>query len=450
MRREPLAFQVPTGWRHSSPGGRGELMTGVRASLERLAASRRWSFLAIFLVSFGVQCFFLTRVPERHIRPHTRWETEAVAVSLAERGTFSDPYALPTGPTAHLPPVAPAIPALIYKLLGLTLAAGYVAWLVRIAMQAAFDAMLPWVAGRLGIGRPAGLLAGGASAVIPVWPGYGEALTGIALALLLVASVRRWPGGEGRRPVAGSLLYGAAWGAAFHLQPALLPVLLGALGFELWRSKARRTWLGVAAVLAGAALVSLPWAWRNHAVMGGHFFVRSNFGLELRMGNHEGAAAAMEVMDRIAEHRHPRTHLDEARLVQEIGEVEYMRRARGEALDWIGGHPGEFARLTLARIAHFWLGPLYEPLETVKVTAVLVLAVLGLRRTWPRLTVPQRAGIVVPLVTYPLVYYVVAYMIRYTVPVAWLPALLAGAEVWGWLARPGSGGRSGVAQGADA
>ena len=410
-------------------------MAGAPRTVERLAESRRWSFVLIFVLSFGVQSFFLTRVPEKYIVPHTRWEMQAVAVSLAENGTFADPYALPTGPTAHLPPVMPSILGLIYRLFGLTLAAGYVAWLFRIATYAVMDAMLPWVAGELGIGRPAGLIAGVACALIPVWPGHGEALTAVAMALLLVVSVRRWTRGRRGMSIPGSLLLGAAWGAALHLQPALLPVFLGCLVFELWWSSGRRKWLAAGAMLLGVAIVSTPWAWRNYVVMGDVFFIRSNFGLELRMGNHENAAAAMRVMDQREEHRHPRTHIEEARLLQKIGEVEYMRRARLEAVAWIREHPGEFVRLTAARVAHVWLGPFHSPLEAAKVTGVLLLAVAGMWWSVPRMSVPQRAAAVIPLLTFPLVYYVVAYMVRYTVPLAWLPALFAGSAVWRWFGR---------------
>jgi hypothetical protein len=401
--------------------------------VERLAHSPRGSFLSIFLLSFGIQCFFLTKVPERHIAPHTRWEMQAVAISLAESGTFADPYALPTGPTAHLPPVMPAIVGLIYRLFGLTLTAGYVAWLFRIATYAAMDAMLPWVSGRLGIGRAAGLLAGVGRALVPTWPGHGEALTALVMALLLVLFVKRWTRSRGEASIRSALLTGLFWGVAFHLQPALLPVLLGCLVFELWWSASRRRWLGSVTILLGVVLACAPWAWRNYALLDGVFFIRSNFGLELRMGNHDQAAAAMDVIDARHEHRHPRTHLEEARLVQEIGEVPYMRRARREAMAWIRENPGSFVRLTVQRAVHFWLGPLHRPFEAAGVTAVLILALLGLRRVLPVQSASQRAAMLIPLLTFPLVYYFVAYMIRYTVPLSWIPALLAAAEVRSWL-----------------
>ncbi len=397
-------------------------------------ASSSWrAFLLIFLLCFGVQGFFLTKVPHRYIQPHTRWEIEAVAVSLVQTGQFANPYDLPTGPTAHLPPIPPFLLSLIYRLFGLTLAAGYVSWLLRMATYSVMYAMLPWLAGKFGAGRQAGLLGGIAGALTPQWPGYGEALTAIVLGLLLLAFLRRWT--RARSTARSSVLLGLAWGAAFHLQPVLLTVLLGCIAFELWWSAERRKWRLSGVMVLGVLLACVPWGWRNYTTFGEVFFIRSNLGLELRMGNHEGAEAAMDVMDIRQEHIHPRTHREQARKLQEIGEAEYMRQAKLEALQWIRTNPGTFLRLTASRFVHFWFGPLHAPPIAALVTVLTVLAVLGTWRIFPALTVPQRAVFLIPLAAFPLVYYIVAYMLRYTEPVRWILLLLAGAEVWHWIKR---------------
>jgi hypothetical protein len=403
----------------------------LRTALEWLARKPWRAFLIIFTLSFSIQCFFLTKVAERYIRPHTRWEAPAIAVSLAERGEFADPYMLPTGPTAHLPPIPPAIFGLSYRLFGLTLTAGYIAWLINFAFYAALWGMLPWLAGRLGLGGPAGVIAGLVGALIPRWPGHGEGLAALALGLLLAGFLQRWM--SERRGVVSSLLLGIGAGIAFHVQPALLPVVLGWMAFELWWSVDRRKWLFSTLLTAGIVLACLPWGWRNYQRFDAVFFIRSNFGLELRMGNHEGAAAAIDVMDRREEFLHPRTHEAEARLVQELGEVAYMRHAGREALDWITAHPGTFVGLTTSRALHWWLGPLYYPPGALLVTALTALALFGAWFTFPSLAAPQRAALLSPLLMFPLVYYVVAYMPRYREPIDWVFLLLAGAAVWRWI-----------------
>ena len=115
-------------------------------------------------------------------------------------------------------------------------------------------------------------------------------------------------------------------------------------------------------------IACLPWGWRNYTTFDALFFVRSNFGLELRMGNHPGADAAMEVMDRLRNHQHPRASEAEAAKVQAMGEVAYMRAAGREALDWMRANPATVARLTASRVAHWWLGPLYDPPHAIVTT----------------------------------------------------------------------------------
>lgn len=408
----------------------------LRSALDWLARKPWRACLIIFILSFSIQSFFLTKVAPRYIRPHMRWEQQAIAVSLAERGEFADPYMLPTGPTAHLPPIPPAIFGFTYRLFGLTLAAGYIGWLINMAILAAVWALLPWLAWRVGLGGQVGVLAGFAGALIPRWPGHGEGLTALAMGLLMVAFVRRWM--TGRSGAVGSLLLGVAAGIAFHVQPALLPVVLGWMAFELWWSEDRRKWLASGLVTVGIVVACLPWGWRNYQTFDAVFFIRSNFGLELRMGNHEGAAASMDVMDRQQEHRHPRTHESEARLVQELGEVAYMRQAGREAMEWIAANPGTFVGLTVSRAAHWWLGPLYYPPGALLVTVLTILALVGAWLSFPALAAPQRAALLIPLITYPLVYYTVAYMPRYREPIDWIFFLLAGAALWRWIGGRGT------------
>jgi hypothetical protein len=403
----------------------------MQASVDWLARKPLRAFLVLFILSCSVQSYFLTLVSENYIRPHTRWESRAISVSLAESGRFADPYMLPTGPTAHLPPIPPALDGLVYKVFGLTLTAGYIAWLLRIVIAAALWGMLPWLAGKVGIAPQAGLLAGLAGALIPRWPGHGEGLTAVALGLLMAAFVRRWQ--SNNSTVSASILLGIAVGASFHVQPALLTVVIGWIGYELWWTRNRGYLKFTTSLVIGIVLACLPWGVRNYRTFDAVFFIRSNLGLELRMGNHAGAAAAMDVMDRTQEHIHPRTHIGEARKVQELGEVVYMRQAGGEALEWIGDHPGTFAALTGSRVLHWWFGPLYNLPAALLVTALTVLTLLGMWRICPALHSPQRAALLIPLLAYPLIYYVVAYMPRYRQPLDWMFYLLAAAALWSWI-----------------
>lgn len=399
--------------------------------LNWLAHSPVRAFIFIFALAFGIRLNYLMKIPSEYLVPNTNWELAAISVSLLKTGQFADPYMVQTGPTAHLPPVYPAIFTLIYSLFGLTLQAGYVSMGFIAVTNSVMYAMLPWLGNKLGAGKPAGLIGGVAGAYMLEWSSHGEGLTGILLGLILVAFLRRWK--NRRNSLIGSLLFGFGIGAAFHLQPVLLVVIMGCLLFEIWWQKNQRKFALTGILILGILLACIPWTWRNYTVFHEFFFIRSNLGLEIRMGNYEGAAAAMDVMDITQPGKHPRTHLAEALKLRELGEVEYMRQAGEEALAWIQENPGEFIKLTFQRFIHFWFGPLHQPWTAAYIATLTILAVLGARHIFPTLSLPQRTIILVPLLTYPLIYYLVPYIVRYRVPIDGILLILAGVEVWHWV-----------------
>jgi hypothetical protein len=401
--------------------------------------SRWWPGLLVFLVALAVRLFFLTLVPEDAFRPSTDWELDSIAMSIVTTGEFANPYILPTGSTAHLPPIPPAILALIYKLFGITMTAGITGWLFRMLAQSAIWGLLPWIGERTGLGWKAGLIGGIAGALFPLWLAHGEAPAAVLLGLLVVAVVRRW---ESVPRPAGSLLLGAAFGISFHVQPAFLPVLLGYLGFELWWRSDRGKWRSAALVALAAFLACVPWGVRNYRTFDAVFFVRSNFGLELRMGNHEGAEASIDHPHFRGEPPHPRTHPAEALKIREWGEVSYMRESRDTALEWIGSNPGTFARLTTERIAFFWLGPRTPPGMALLFIPLAGLALLGAVRAFRTLPAPRAAALLIPLLTFPPIYYLVPWQHRYRFPIEWILYLLAGYAVLGLISLAGAPGHT--------
>jgi hypothetical protein len=348
---------------------------------------------------------------------------------------------IPTGPTAHLPPAYPYLFSLIYRIFGLTATAGYVSMAFMFISASILYGMIPWIANKLGMSVPAGIIAGFLGALTFEWGGHGEFPSAIVMALTLAAFFRRWS--IGKYSNRSTFLLGLAIGASFHLQPALLPVIIGCMLFELWWSKDQNKWRLSALIALGILIACVPWGWRNYRTFNAVFFIRSNFGLELRMGNNESAAPAMEVMDRNEEEqRHPAIHFSEVRKLKEIGEIAYMNQALDEALTWIRSNPGEFIRLTWLRILHIWFGPLHDPKAAARTSALTLLALLGLISNWNNLSIPQRAILLIPLVTFPLVYYLVAYMPRYRVPIDWILFLLAGLAMWYWIGKGSQEGKN--------
>jgi hypothetical protein len=407
-------------------------LKNTQAALDWLAQSPGTAFLFIFILAFAIRLEALMDIPSRYLIPTPRWELNAIAISLMETGQFADAYMIPTGPTAHLPPAYPYLFSLIYQIFGLTATAGYVSMSFMFLTASILYGMLPWLAKKLGMSAQAGVIGGLAGALMVEWGGHGEFPSAIVLGLILVAFFHRWSNGKNQK--VSTFLFGLAIGASFHLQPALLPVIIGCMLFELWWSKSQNKWKLSALMALGILIACIPWGWRNYTTFNSIFFIRSNFGLELRMGNHEGAQPAMEVMDQNEEeHRHPASHFSDARELKEIGEIAYMQGALDDALTWIKSNPGEFLRLTGLRILHIWFGPLHDPKAAAQTSALTLLALLGVIFAWKKFSIPQRGIILIPLVTFPLVYYLVAYMPRYRVPIDWILFTLAGSAIWHWI-----------------
>lgn len=211
--------------------GAGSISKVIRSAIDWFANSSGRSFVFIFILAFGIRACSWVKNPA--FLPSPDRELGAIAWSLAETGHFADPYIIPTGPTAHLPPIPPAILALILSLFGNTWQAGYIFSCFTVMTSAAAYAMIPWIAGNLGMKKPAGLLAGLAGALIQEleMPDHGEGLAGITLALMLAAFLTRWS--SGRSSLFSSMLLGLGIGASFHVQPALLLVFLGYFVFEI-------------------------------------------------------------------------------------------------------------------------------------------------------------------------------------------------------------------------
>ncbi len=408
------------------------------ATVNRSDRAPWWPGLLVFLVALAIRIFFLTLIPRDALQPSTDWELDSIAMSLLTTGEFANPYVVPTGPTAHLPPIPPAILALMYKVFGITMTAGIAGWLFRMLAQSAIWGLLPWIGVRVGVGWKAGFMGGLAGALFPQWLAHGEALSAVLLGLLVVAVIRRWESVP--RPW-GSLLFGTAFGISFHVQPVFLFVFLGYLGFELWWRSDHGKWRSAALVAVAALVACIPWGVRNYRAFDAVFFVRSNFGLELRMGNHDGAAASIDDPHFRDVSLHPRTHPAEAVKVREWGEVPYMRESGDAALEWIGSNPGTFARLTAERMGYFWLGPLDQPGMVLLFGSLSGLALLGAVRAFKALSAPRTAAMLIPLLTFPLVYYLVPWQHRYRFPIEWILYLLAGSAVLGLVSLAGVPGR---------
>ncbi len=357
-----------------------------------------------------------------------RGEVQKMAWTLAEKGFLGDPYLLPTGPSAHSPPVYPLLAAPAYAWFGDPDRADRALLFFNAALAALGFGLLPAVASCFGISSRIGLVAGLAGALLPVHllaeVRGGEApLSGLALMALLAlgSSLRRQRWGDAIR-------LGLASGGAVLVNPAFLPPAVCLVWLWTAGDSARKRALRWSAVALTAGLTLLPWTLRNYLVLGAVVPIRSNFGIEFRMSNHELARADMVGNFTVPEstRHHPSLDPGAAAAVRAQGEAAYNRQLVLETLDWIRSRPLHFLRLTLRRIVNFWFPPAPEPGRGAALGALAAAGWIGVLWAWRRGLAGAGLQIAVWL-TFPLVYYLVQSAPRYRYPLTWAFLLYA---VW--------------------
>lgn len=393
------------------------------------------------LFILGVTAYPVGYHPESILKD-TGFESLAVACSLAEHGTFADPYfPLKTGPTALIPPAYPAFLSLLIRWFGEGPRGAFaLQWCatVFIALQIA---LFPWAARRLGMGYTAGFIAGclWLFAGIPKFDLWDATPYGLLALLLAAVSLPAESVEPTQRRMA---LAGVLWGFSLLSNPAGV-VVLGALVAWLYFSRrvAGRKLLTLAVV---PLAVVAPWVARNYAVLHHLVLIRDNLGLQLAISNNDCASYSFELdrYTRCFAPRHPNESLAEAKRVAALGEVDYDRARLHEAVDWSAAHPARFMKLTWERFEAFWFPwsvryPWEQsedvPRRRLLVSALTLVSIPGLILLWKRER-PAAAICLLWLVFFPPVYYVTGYQERFRNPILWatfLPAayfLVAAAQ----------------------
>lgn len=382
-----------------------------------------WAF-SLFAVGLAVRILFVQALGLDD-EPY-RGEVQRMAWTLATKGYLGDPYPIPTGPSAHSPPVYPLMVAPVYAAFEEADSADRALLFLNSALASLGFSLLPMIAPCFGMSWRIGLVAGLTGALLPFHllaeVRGGEApLSALAIMGLLVLG-RTLPMARRR-----NLVYlGVACGVVVLVNPAFLPSAVCLTW--LWTSGAsactRLLQVGVVGLAAGLTL--LPWTVRNCLALGTLVPVRSNFGIEFRMSNHDLAHADMVNNFTVPESRrcHPSLDSGAAAAVAEQGEAAYNRRLLSESLDWVQSRPLHFIRLTARRIGNFWFPPTPEPLRGVALGLLAAAGWIGLLWGLRRGLAGATAQVTV-WVTFPAVYYLVQSAPRYRYPVTWAFLLYA-------------------------
>jgi hypothetical protein len=398
--------------------------------------------IVIFSLSFMIYAFSPQGSPSAYELTQAG-EVARVSVSLAQRGTFGDPYmSLPTGLTAHVAPAYVFLYAAVAKLSGVGRAGAIALWSLNLGFLALQFALLPILSDQLGLGVLPGICAAGFGVLVQpyrVLPGWESLFTG---ALLVVLCVLTLPHFKSPPDWQHSALLGFLWGLAILANPQSVSLLFAwplAAGIENSPEKLARARRAMLVVAAGAALACLPWFIRNCQRFHSVFFVRDNFGLELSTSNNPCARPTL--LENINSGCHFKTHPNPnpeiAGEVIDKGEIRFNQERLRQALSWITSNPRAFASLTGRRFLKFWFPYLGSLRYAIPTGILTILSFAGLAVLFRK---NRRAAwmLASTLLLYPLVHYFVQFEARYRYPIFWatfLPAAYAMLEFIYWLRR---------------
>ena len=367
-----------------------------------------------------------TEVPIASDRAPYGAETGAVAAAIAEGRGFSSPLPMVrTGPTAWFAPVYPYLLAGIFILFGVY---SYLSSLIIHIFDIACSAFTCWpiaVIATQAFGKKTGIAAAWAWVFLPtaiyypvVWL-WDTSLTGLWLALLIAVTLKL----RGSDRMSWWLGYGALWSAGAMINPSILSVLPFLALWALWPMRKQAN--PAAKLALAAALVFMagiaPWTIRNFVVFHQFIPLRSNFGLELWLGNNPG------VPDSWTPWLHPTNSQDEAVKYARMTEVPYMAEKEREAWVFMRSHPVDTTRFVLHRFAGYWLGtsdalvdvwraaPWYLKLMLVNNCLFALLAWMGaLCASRTRNPAAKPMGFV--MLIFPMAFYITHTSLRYRLP----------------------------------
>ena len=389
--------------------------------------------LAIFSLSFVIYAFSPQGSPTSYSLTQPG-EVARVSISVAERGTFTDPfYSLPTGFTAHVAPAYVFVYAAVAKVFGEGRAGAIVLWSFNVGFLALQLALLPVLSEELGVGVLPGICAAVLGVIVQpyrVLPAWESLFTGALIVLLCVLTL---PYFKSPRDWQHSTLLGFLWGVAILASPQCALLLFAWSHIAAMENppeqlaRARRAML---VVVAGAAIACLPWFIRNYQRFHAVFFVRDNFGLELFTSNNACAQPTLleNFNSRCHFKTHPNPNPDISGELIDKGEIQFNQEKLHQALAWISANPRAFASLTGRRILRFWFPYLGSLRYAIPTGALTILSFVGLAMMFRN---HRRAALTLgsTLLLYPLVHYVVQFEARYRYPIFWATFLPAGYAV---------------------
>ena len=290
-------------------------------------------------------------------------EMERAALSWAKEARIRDVYGDGLGDSAHVAPLYPMILGSAYRVFGWSDSERWIsqAALAVIGTSLAIS-LTPVLARRARLSISSGLAAGTLLAISPLnfWIETSGAWEQPYSALLLLGMLLTFISLHNCRWTSWPLVVtaGVIFGICALLSPALLPAAGLMLLVETGSMKGTRgrVALRILVLVLIPVMLVTPWVIRNYKVLGGFVPLRSNFGLELWIGNNPGSTGkTYSIAENPQIYRiHPFKSGREQAELRRVGELRYMHDKSRMARQWIAENPHKFALLTLQRFQLFW------------------------------------------------------------------------------------------------
>ena len=406
----------------------------VKARLRSLATSLVLICAIAFVARLGFAVDQAKKIPDVALaQAPFENETGSIARAVATGRGFSNPFARETGPTAWLTPVYPLIVVVAYKIFGVyTIHAFYFLVFLNIVFSSAACVPIFYAGQRI---ADVGVAAGAAwlwalfpnAIMTPFEWIWDTSLAALLAATILWATLKL----AEARTLRDWCAYGLLWGFTLMTNPSLgsmLPFLVAWAAYRAWwkrelPARANREWLTrPASAVTLAILCCVPWTVRNYSVF--HRFVplRSNFPLELYIGNNENY-----------DDQHPHypgmvTKERETWRYLRMGETPFMDEEMRKAKNFIFAHPRVEAILFYERFVAFW-GGISNPIDKFVATdswlvrtLILCAALTGIGALLGIVTlIWRRSPYAFPLAVFPLIfpflYYITHTSLRYRHPI---------------------------------
>ncbi len=341
------------------------------------------------------------------------FEMGRVARSIVEGHGFGNPYWMPTGATAEIPPVYPYLLAGIFKIFGINTKASALTILSLNSLFSALTCIPIFFVARRIFGTAA------AKWSIWIWAFFPYSIYfstntiwyhGV-VALLLACQVWMALSLETSNRMGLWVAFGAIAGLQALIDPATLGILPFIMGWICYRLYLRRErWLGpAAAAISVLALCIAPWLIRNYETFHKPVFLRDGFWLEIYVGN-VGNSLHWWNTD-----IHPAGSATERAEYLQLGELGYMALKKQQAIAYIEAHPGTFVLRSIRRVVFMWTGfwslnhtyvqeEPYDRFNFFFCFPITILALLSLRKLFREK--PDKAFLLALLLAvFPLPYY---------------------------------------------